>query len=91
MQLPLDALALGDVRDEGDGDATIRARDVTEADLDRELGAILAPAGEVEADCHRADAGLGEIARAVRPVDPHGYVRGAGSRAAGRAVRCVDS
>ena len=65
LQLRLDALALGDVGDERDGHAAVGRRHVAEADLDRELGAILAPACEIQADSHRADARLGEVPRSM--------------------------
>ncbi len=54
QQLRLRRLAGGDVHDRREHlQATVRCKGC-KADLDRELGAVLAPAGQVEADSHRS-------------------------------------
>ena len=64
----LERLAGGDVDDRGEDLRAVGGLDRREADLDRELGAVLAPTGQVEPDAHRSGDRMRHEAVAVADV-----------------------
>ena len=64
-ELPLDLLAVRDVADDARDDHPVPSLERGEADLGRELAAVLAAAGEVQAHAHRARPRVHDVAGAV--------------------------
>src|SRR5208282_5386708 len=64
----LGSLPLGDVHDSAVDEGAVAGLDWSEANFDRELAAVLAPAVQVAARPHRAGRGGSEKARAVSGV-----------------------
>ena len=60
VHTPLYPPALGDIRDEGLDENPGLRFDVTEADLNGELGPVIASANGIEAEVHRPGAGIRE-------------------------------
>jgi hypothetical protein len=68
-------LALGDIGDKGDCMGPVAAVQVAQADVDRELGAIMAQTGQFQAGVHGTVAGLRKPVRQKRVV-PFSQARG---------------
>src|SRR5260221_13766452 len=65
LQRLLEALALGDVADRARHQRALLSLERAQADLDRELAAVLASPVELEAPAHRTHARIGEEAVAM--------------------------
>jgi hypothetical protein len=75
LLVALELAAIGDVADPGDHQQAALGGERRQADLDRELAAVLAPAVEIEVGAHRARPRLGDVRRQVMAV-PRSHVLG---------------